>query len=41
MGHQKSITCLSISPDGRWIATGSEDNSVKVRKKKLEIRFHY
>jgi katanin p80 WD40 repeat-containing subunit B1 len=29
-GHTKGINHLSFSPDGRWIASGSEDGTVKV-----------
>ena len=29
-GHERPIRCLAISPDSRWLATGSEDRSVRV-----------
>lgn len=30
-GHAKGACCLAFSPDGKWIASGSEDGEVKVR----------
>jgi WD40 repeat protein len=30
MGHQKPITCLSFSPDGKLLASASHDKTVKV-----------
>lgn len=29
-GHSGAIQALSLSPDGRWIATGSEDQTIRV-----------
>jgi len=29
-GHEGPIRCLALSSDGRWLATGSEDRSVRV-----------
>lgn len=29
-GHAKGVCCLAFSPDGKWIASGSEDGEVKV-----------
>ena len=29
-GHEASIEILAISPDGHWLATGSEDETVKI-----------
>lgn len=33
-GHAKGITSSCFSPDGKWIATGSEDGEIKVKTKK-------
>ena len=30
-GHAKWIYCLAYSPDGKWLATGGWDNTVKLR----------
>ncbi len=30
MGHSATVTALAVSPDGKTIATGSEDNTVKL-----------
>ncbi len=29
-GHERPIRCLTISPDSRWLATGSDDRCVRV-----------
>ena len=29
-GHSDGVNSVSFSPDGQWIASGSEDNTVKV-----------
>ncbi|KZO92972.1 hypothetical protein CALVIDRAFT_285545 [Calocera viscosa TUFC12733] len=29
-GHNKSIRCIAVSPDGRWIASGSEDQTIRI-----------
>lgn len=31
-GHHKAVTCLSFSPDGRWLLSGSRDETVKLWK---------
>lgn len=30
-GHSTTVNSLKFSPDGQWIASGGEDNYVKVR----------
>ena len=29
-GHSKAVNCIALSPDGQWIASGSEDRSIKL-----------
>lgn len=29
-GHERRVTCLSFSPDGKWIASGSDDRTVRL-----------
>ncbi|CAA17803.1 Set1C complex WD repeat protein Swd3 [Schizosaccharomyces pombe] len=29
-GHEKSVTCVSVSPNKRWIATSSSDGTIKI-----------
>ena len=29
-GHSKKVTCVAESPDGKWIASGAEDNSIRI-----------
>lgn len=29
-GHKDAVTCLSVDPTGQWLATGSDDKSVRV-----------
>ena len=28
--HDKDVTCLSFSPDGKWLASGSKDKTVRI-----------
>src|SRR5262249_25591145 len=30
-GHQAGISAVAISPDNRWVVTGSEDNTARLR----------
>jgi WD40 repeat protein len=29
-GHRNSVTTLAFSPDGRWLASGSWDKTIKI-----------
>ncbi|MCD4785942.1 MAG: serine/threonine protein kinase [Candidatus Eremiobacteraeota bacterium] len=29
-GHGEQVTCIAFSPDGKYIATGSDDNTIKI-----------
>ena len=29
-GHSDMVHSIAVSPDGRWVASGSEDNTIKV-----------
>jgi WD40 repeat protein/serine/threonine protein kinase len=29
--HTDTVTCVALSPDGRWLATGSRDHTIKLR----------
>jgi WD40 repeat protein len=29
-GHQNTAECLAFSPDGRWLATGSHDRTIRI-----------
>ena len=30
LGHTDRVTCLSIDPSGQWLATGSDDGTVRL-----------
>lgn len=36
-GHNGTVNSLKFSPDGQWIASGGDDNFVKVRLKITNI----
>src|SRR5262249_3054207 len=29
-GHRDDVKCVAISPDGKWLASGSQDKTVKI-----------
>ena len=29
-GHVRAMNCVAISPDGRWVVTGSDDNTARL-----------
>jgi ribosome biogenesis protein ERB1 len=30
LGHSDRVRCISVSPDGQWMVSGSDDGSVRV-----------
>ena len=36
-GHTDTIRCLQTSPDGRWIISGGDDGTTKVRSVDLSL----
>ena len=30
-GHSNCVNCLRFTPDGQWLATASDDSTIKVR----------